>query len=108
MSSSFTFNYNQFYNYYSDKSNTLSEKTPLTAYYYKIGSSKTYSNNSLKKYIIIDNEKFYVTVNNNKLLFTFPQFINGVYWDFHYHFGLDTTKFTDKDTKEKNKRYIFP
>jgi len=34
-----------------------------------------------------------------KLFFTFPKLINGKYWDFHYHFGLDTTKFKDKVTK---------
>ena len=98
MSSSFMFNYSQFYNYYTDKNNLLIDPTPPIVSYYKPFSSSFNTNSSLKVYILINNERFYVTENKGKLLFTFPTQINGNVWDFHYHFGVNPS-FSYKKSK---------
>ena len=48
---------------------------------------------------VINNDKFYVTNNKGDILFTFPVFIDGKYWDFHYHFGVNSN-FKDKVSKK--------
>jgi hypothetical protein len=101
MSNSFIFDYNQFYNYYTDKSNPYiyTDLKPPITYYYKKASSKIHTNNSLKEYILINNDKYYITKNKGHILFTFPVLIDGNYWDFHYHFGI-ISNFKDKVSKK--------
>jgi hypothetical protein len=90
MSKPFIFDYNNFYKYYTDKKNLLVDSNPPATFYYKTFSNKLYTETNLKHYISIDNVRFYITtINNDRLLFTFPQLIDGKYWDFHYHFGIN-------------------
>lgn len=100
MSDNFIFNYNQFYDYYTNSTNLLVDKAPPVTLFYKPFSTTIHKCETLKEYIIVDNKKFYVTYDNGKLLFTFPVFIDNNYWDFHYHFGVNAKNFRDKKTKK--------
>ena len=96
MTTPFTFDYNQFYDYYNNKTNLSADKKPPITYYYLPHDKRLLANYRLKHYITIDNKRFYVTTTGDRVMFTFPQFIDGKYWDFHYHFGLDTQFIHDK------------
>jgi hypothetical protein len=97
MTTPFIFDYNQFLQYYTNKSNLLVDSSPPVTYYFKspstspyvTSSTKMYTNKTSPEHIVIDNTRFYVRKLNRDILFTFPQFIDGKYWDFHYHFGVN-------------------
>ena len=94
------FNYNIFYNYYTDASNLEIENLlprPIINFYHSDTKSKKPSTSTLSKhYIIIDNLKIYVSSYtsktdddpNKRLLFTIPVIINDKMYDFHYYFGI--------------------
>jgi hypothetical protein len=95
------FNYNVFYNYYTDVSNLEIDNSlprPIINFYHSDTKSKKPSTSTLSKYyIIIDNLKIYVssyepkTIDddpNKRLLFTIPVIINNKIYDFHYYFGI--------------------
>lgn len=89
MTTPFIFDYNQFYDYYKNAANLSVDKKPPITYYYLRHNDKLFANYRLKHYITIDNKRYYVTTTRDRVMFTFPQLIDGKYWDFHYHFGIN-------------------
>jgi hypothetical protein len=68
----------------------------------------------LTNYIVINNTKIYVTIHYNKrnpqhlpaVLFTVPTQINGILYDFHYHFGINEDDKTQVNPKLVEERKI--
>jgi len=97
--SNFHFDYDTFYNYYTDDTNLKTDDlSPKEIWFYKKGKSKyqipTKSILS-NKYIKIKDEKLYISEiksENKELLFTIPTTIGDKIWDFHFHFGKDKIK----------------
>lgn len=91
MSQQFIFDYQTFYNYYTDSNNPdlYLDQTPETlTYYFKSHPTP----NSPKYFITIGGTKIYITDQNKStkdLLFSIPTIINGEFYDNHYHFGID-------------------
>jgi len=111
---SFIFDYDKFFEYYTDPKNRHIDDRPRPIIYYFNRSDihKPVKTTYLSKYyIIIDGVKIYiseVTKNNNphkELLFTIPTEINGVIYDFHYHFGFRTIN--RKDPIKLNRLYFY-
>lgn len=97
---SFKFDYDKFYNYYTDVSNNcmkdLTNENTKLYFYRNIKNSKPPVTTDLScHYILIDDVKVYITpvpiknnIDNKALLFTIPTKIDDKFYDFHYHFGL--------------------
>lgn len=99
--SSFYFDYDKFYKYYTNESNLEKEDDTFndTVWYY----TKTPYNNQIpeetelsKFYITINNEKIHIKKQGNGLLFTVPKEKDNKLWDDHYHFGK---RVIEKDKK---------
>jgi len=105
--SNFYFDYEKFYNYYSDVSNleTNNETPNPDIYYY----SETPNNIQMPikttlsdKFITINNSRIYVSsIGKQRLLFTIPTKIDNKLWDFHYHFGK---RIVNKPKQKSQKR----
>jgi hypothetical protein len=90
----FNFDYATFYNYYTDKKNLLINNNPIDIYFFpqnplltlELPDKKVTSN----YYITIGGIHVYISLigKNNNIIFTIPNDINGVFYDDHYHFGL--------------------
>jgi hypothetical protein len=103
----FYFDYEKFYNYYSDVSNleTNNEKLNPDIYYY----SETPNNIQIPiqttlsdKFITINNTRIFVSsIGKQRLLFTIPTLIDNKWWDFHYHFGK---RIINKPKRKSQKR----
>lgn len=111
MSISFNFNfyYNTFYNYYSNLANLQQIHTPISTTYYKknMGVYHPY-NNILTHYITIGGTQIFITIrggNKGILHFTIPKNINGIFYDDHYHFGIEPKY--DPISKRKNVMTVF-
>ena len=99
MSDTIHFNYDLFYNYYTDRHNpkikTFSENQQIAYFYVK--NKKTHKVTLLhdilsKKYITINNKTVHIKkIGKNELLFSIPQEINNILWDNHFHFGKSDT-----------------
>jgi hypothetical protein len=100
---SFIFNYNTFYNYYTNRNNLFTDtrvNKPLLNLFLNEPSPNIVQSTSTTtcsdKFITIGvgvggtgGIGVYIKQRPNRtLLFTIPTKINGVYWDFHYHFGI--------------------
>lgn len=122
---SFTFNYDTFYDYYTDPKNVIYDKTDcVNMHYYVSRKNKTYVPAKISKdkchHIDLNGQKIYVrsyskpnnfNLNSTNLaseitsgiMFSMPTLIDGVLFYFHYHFGKTTA------TEHKiirNKKYI--
>lgn len=93
----FTFNYEIFYNYYTDDSNPDIKTDPLLPrpilyFYNRPKPIKPPKMGKLSdKFIEIDGINIYISKeksNTSSLLFTIPKELNGKLYDFHYHFGI--------------------
>jgi len=119
MSNIIQFDYETFYNYYTNDSNLEKDNSSLntTIWYYE---NTQYKNQQpidtilSKKYIVINNTKLYIKQldSSSKLLFTIPTLIDNKLWDFHYHFGIDdlairTKKKKSKKEKDKKIPFVF-
>ena len=113
MSNIIQFDYDAFYNYYTNDSNLEKDNSKLntTIWYYL---NAPYKNQPpidtilSNKYIIINNTKLYIKkLDSNKLLFTIPTLIENKLWDFHYHFGQDNLAIGSKKTKVKKTSLVF-
>lgn len=109
MSTDYIFNYDEFYTYYTNPNNIITNTSNCVEMHY-------YNSNKLKlptkgqpkcDYIMINGQTIYIT-NANKsnvykdtagnkvvektydLLFSIPTKVNGILFDFHYHFGKKT------------------
>jgi len=94
MSSPIRFDYNTFYNYYTNRNNIQIDSTPPLVYYYD--RYKLKSKQKQGSYINIRGKKFYIDILpmkgkmiHNGLLFSIVKLINGKYWDDHFHFGIE-------------------
>jgi hypothetical protein len=97
---SFIFNYNNFYNYYTNPNNLFTDSRnnkPILNHYrleYITGQTPI-PTQCPNQFITIGvgirgsgGVGVYIQIlPNRKLLFTIPTEINGQYWDYHYHFG---------------------
>ena len=116
----FIFDYDTFYDYYTDSANLYVDDSPRpTVYFFNRGdiAKPAKSNTISKNYVIINGVKIYIAeVKQTKaLLFTIPTNIDGNLFDFHYHFGIryinpetdptviDMTYFYDKMSKKAEK-----
>ena len=116
----FIFDYDTFYNYYTDPANLYIDDTPRPNVYFFNRSDITKPpklSTISKNYIIVNEVKIYITeVKQTKaLLFTIPTSIGGIFFDFHYHFGvrhinpkvdpivIDMTYFYDTPQKKPEK-----
>ena len=94
---SYIFNYNDFYNYYTNPSNVITDTSDCVSLYYFMDSDKIKKmniSNPKCTYIIVNGVKIYITIDIKKkaqppygLLFSIPTTINHTLFDFHYHFG---------------------
>ena len=102
---SYIFNYNDFYNYYTNPSNVITDTSDCVSLYYFVDSDKIKkmkkSNNPKCSYIIVNGVKIYITIDIKKntqppygLLFSIPTMINNTLFDFHYHFGKRHHEYT--------------
>jgi hypothetical protein len=100
---SYLFDFNTFYNYYINVTNLLHDPTTIAISYFTHNPRPTISTPSLKS-----NSNYYITIGggiirvyitvlldyngqplpSKNLLFTIPTLINNIYYDNHYHFGL--------------------
>jgi hypothetical protein len=100
---SYIFNYNDFYNYYTNPSNVITDATYCVSLYYFVDKIKKMrkSNNPKCTYIIVNGIKIYISIDIKKntqppygLHFSIPTMINDTLFDFHYHFGKRHHKYT--------------
>ena len=95
MSNSFQFDYDIFYNYYTNDDNLETDTTEKYTNYYPKTYSKIPKKEKLSdKFIWINNKKVHITkfIENGKnaLLFSLPPKENtSERWDDHFHFGID-------------------
>ena len=90
MSNIIQFDYDIFYNYYTDPVNLEKNKKKTTIWYYKNTphpNQKAVFSKISNKHITINNTILYVKKKGSGFLFTIPKKINNKWWDFHYHFG---------------------
>lgn len=102
--SSYIFNYTNFYNYYTNPSNVITDPNDCVSLYYFMDSDKIKKmkkSNPKCSYIIVNGIKIYITIDIKKntqppygLLFSVPTMINDTLFDFHYHFGKRHHKYT--------------
>jgi len=89
---SFVFNYETFYNYYTNISNYFIDyqiPRPDIHYYNANKNKKGCKLSKLSaNFIIVKEVRIYISIINNQLLFTIPQKLGNKYFDFHYHFGI--------------------
>ena len=86
----YIFNYDTFYNYYTNPINSIRDENECVSLYYFFDTQKKAKKSSKKcNYIIINDTKIYISnvANTNALHFSIPTVINGHAFDFHYHFG---------------------
>ena len=101
----YTFNYSEFYDYYTTTANLISGKgyDCVRLHYFNndTGNKKSKQTSQKCDYIIIGDVKIYVcplitkTTNKNTkvietvygLMFSVPTIMNGIAFDFHYYFG---------------------
>ena len=114
---SYIFNYTDFYNYYTNPSNLITNTNDCVSLYHFMDKIKKAKKSAVKcTYIVVNGIKIYITVDNKKniyindngeeitentfgLLFSIPTMINDTLFDFHYHFGKRHYKYkviTDK------------
>lgn len=124
---SYKFNYFDFYNYYVDPKNIITDTENCVSLYFYNNPDK---NKSAKlsspkcSYIVVNNEKIYISKTNKSniyikngvkivektsgLNFSILTLINGIPFDFHYHFGIRTelnyNVITDKVYISNNKK----
>ena len=90
MSNSFYFDYDIFYNYYTESSNLETDKqfSKINIWYYASTQSREPTKTKLsQKYITINNTKIHIRKLGDSLLFTIPTEIGDKLWDFHFRFG---------------------
>lgn len=91
---SFTFNYKEFFDYYTNPVNYFVDDDPRPDIYYfpKTDKSRPLVQSTLsEKYIMVGDIKIYVNllgVDNDQLMFSIPKEINGFLCDIHYHIGI--------------------
>ena len=97
----YIFDYEQFYNYYTNPVNLISGTGSdcVSLYHFIVSKTKAIKNAPKCNYIIVNGVKIYVmpttrkkknvSETTNGLLFSIPTIIDGVAFDFHYHFGRD-------------------
>jgi hypothetical protein len=94
---SLIFDFGQFYNFYTDVNNKMiftDTRTNRPLVYFYTRDVKTYAFIDVGKamstqYITSYGIKVFITKHGNGLLFSIPKLINGRFWDFHYHVGLN-------------------
>ena len=109
---SYIFNYTNFYNYYTNPNNVITDTNDCVSLYHFMDKIKKAKKSALKcTYIVVNSIKIYITVDNKKniyinhngeeitentygLLFSVPTMINDTLFDFHYHFGKRQHKYT--------------
>ena len=111
MSNTIHFDYDIFYNYYTDTNNLEYIKTPPDSYYYPNNQDKIPTQKQLSHYFItINNTKIFIEPHGkNGFLFTIPEEIDNKLWDNHFHFGKEKNfELFNKKTRQKNnnQRYI--
>jgi hypothetical protein len=115
----YTFNYDIFYNYYTNPVNLISgtDADCVSLYHFIANKTKAIKNTPKCNYIIVNGVKIYVMPTNSKkkiyietttgLLFSIPTIIDGIAFDLHYHFGRDKNTnrkvMGDKHYMEKQK-----
>lgn len=102
------FDYNAFYNYWSNfASNCSTASEKLCYFYYKTPhkNQNPVAYNLPQDSIEIDGIKVYVKPGLDDLIFTTPIEIDGRLWDFHYHVGI-FPNFTDNQSTTKPKQKI--
>lgn len=108
------FDINKFLSYYKDTTNPdiQIDPTQLVTHFYIKNSKNKYievSNPLSQRFITINEEKLYITNYIDKykvehILFTIPTEINGILWDFHYHFGLKKNYISQRSTRTSDNR----
>ena len=88
------FDYNRFYNYYTDPRNVVQDVSQCVKYYHNNPGQRQILHNGHTghTYITVGGTKYYITAYPSKrdILFTLPTNIPGQtgQWSFHYHFGV--------------------
>jgi hypothetical protein len=111
MSNTIQFDYDIFYNYYTDTDNLEYIKNPPDSYYYPNNRDKIPKQKQLSHYFItINNTKIYIEPHGkNGFFFTIPEEIDNKLWDNHFHFGKEKNfELFNKKTRQKNnnQKYI--
>jgi hypothetical protein len=122
----YNFDYNIFYNYYTDTNNLLIDPPNNNIIYYFYNEPGPRSQKEIPvphplNYITINNgTKVYITeLSNKQLLFTLPTLINNKLWSNHYSFGTEIFEyrkskkqvlmvFFHKTTQDPNKNGKIP
>jgi hypothetical protein len=96
------FDYNIFYNFYTDTNNLNTNFSNHLVYYYGKNNEQPISKPLPPFHIVIKNEMLYIDWNlndpNKNLYFSIPWYKNGKYWDNHFHFALNN--FTNVHRKQ--------
>jgi hypothetical protein len=88
------FDYNRFYNYYTDPRNVVQDVSQTIRYYHRRRGQRDVLHHGYTgdTYITVGGTKYYITADPSKrdILFTLPTIIPGQtgQWSFHYHFGV--------------------
>jgi hypothetical protein len=111
MSNTIQFDYDIFYNYYTDTDNLEYIKNPPDSYYYPNNRDKIPKQKQLSHYFItINTTKIYIEPHGkNGFFFTIPEEIDNKLWDNHFHFGKEKNfELFNKKTRQKNnnQKYI--
>ena len=109
--SHFTFEYDTFYNYYTDINNPNIYTTDVTEsnvelHYYINGKLKTTTLSN--RYIKVNGIDIYIKINpkNRDILFTTPHKIDDKIYDFHYHFGMRHEHIIEKQRITDNWHFL--
>jgi hypothetical protein len=108
------FDYDIFYNYYSNILNLEENNRNTIVWYYKNTphpKQQPFYSKLSNTHIIINNTIVYVKQKGSGFLFTIPKKFNNKWWDFHYHFGKrnDFRKMNVKNNSDndENKTVVY-
>lgn len=94
--SNFQFDYDTFYNYYTNDDNIKTkDMSPKEIWFYRHSYSEEPEKDILSnKYILVNGTEVFISKSkenndNDELFFTIPTEIENKLWDIHFHFGKD-------------------
>lgn len=110
------FDYDTFYNYYTNAINVTRDPHPPRVKFYDNNNPQYIENSAGSTYITINGTRYYITIMRRKkdmlkngILFVLPTAIPGHsgLWGFHYHFGMKKINSNNVSKKAKNLNVVY-
>lgn len=110
------FDYDTFYNYYTNPSNVTRDPNPPRVKFYDDNNPQDITTSTGDTYITINGTKYYIKPKprsglmlRDSIMFTLPTAIPGYsgLWDFHYHFGMKKIGSNNVSKKGKKLNVIY-